>query len=518
MNKFLLLLTLLGLAFGMAQAQTELPDESFPLDDSVATTVEAVELYGGPSDGNAAPQAANLRSRMPPVGSIGKAPAGQSLGWAICYYAATMTLGLKPADALSPYFLFDMLTKANDRCQLPSQKYMHEIQRILMEVGCLRKSDYPASGNCQVRPSPASYQNKLRHRIILNVLLTAPPGGGLSSGQVLHTIQRKLNAGQPVIGIMKADAAFRKLKAGIWQPDSQPGLFTHALLIVGYDDRKQEVEVVNCWGTGWGNGGYGRIAYQDLYHFKQLYQVFKPTEPAVIQDKLKPPSANLPAHTPAVKPPSPGPSSASVVMHGNLRMRIPVAADASGNPLFEELDFKKSEGVYEMAQPRQWPLKQQFQLVVDRLTPGTYLYLLGVDGVGTAQIYWPQKTAFGHQTNAAYSALVSDQRTAFVLPRPRLADTVGGAVWIDRVFTKDVSGAEFFVALHSTKPLDDAELLGIKSELNGRHNSAQLLKKVQAKLGDQLLAGADVRYDTRPIRYETKSGRGQVLPVVLRLD
>ena len=38
----------------------------------------------------------------------------------------------------------------------------------------------------------------------------------------------------------------------------------HAVAIVGYNDSQQYFKVKNSWGTGWGEGGYFRIAYSEM--------------------------------------------------------------------------------------------------------------------------------------------------------------------------------------------------------------------------------------------------------------
>jgi hypothetical protein len=35
----------------------------------------------------------------------------------------------------------------------------------------------------------------------------------------------------------------------------------HAICVVGFDDSKQAFKIINSWGTGWGNDGYGYISY-----------------------------------------------------------------------------------------------------------------------------------------------------------------------------------------------------------------------------------------------------------------
>lgn len=38
----------------------------------------------------------------------------------------------------------------------------------------------------------------------------------------------------------------------------------HALCVIGYDDSKQAVKIINSWGTSWGLNGYGWISYKVL--------------------------------------------------------------------------------------------------------------------------------------------------------------------------------------------------------------------------------------------------------------
>jgi hypothetical protein len=35
----------------------------------------------------------------------------------------------------------------------------------------------------------------------------------------------------------------------------------HAVALIGYDDAKAAFRLINSWGTGWGQGGYGWMAY-----------------------------------------------------------------------------------------------------------------------------------------------------------------------------------------------------------------------------------------------------------------
>tara|TARA_B100000575_G_scaffold209118_1_gene170346 strand:- start:627 stop:1766 length:1140 start_codon:yes stop_codon:yes gene_type:complete len=56
-----------------------------------------------------------------------------------------------------------------------------------------------------------------------------------------------------------------------WDPDPKEKLdpesrgMGHAMLIVGYDDRKKAVQVLNSWGADFGNDGFFWIPYEDVF-------------------------------------------------------------------------------------------------------------------------------------------------------------------------------------------------------------------------------------------------------------
>jgi C1A family cysteine protease len=59
-------------------------------------------------------------------------------------------------------------------------------------------------------------------------------------------------------------ADFMNYKSGIYEYVKGKKLGGHAVLIVGYNDDEQYFIVKNSWGTGWGEGGFFRIAYSEM--------------------------------------------------------------------------------------------------------------------------------------------------------------------------------------------------------------------------------------------------------------
>jgi len=65
----------------------------------------------------------------------------------------------------------------------------------------------------------------------------------------------------------------------VWTPsDDEPVQGGHAMTVIGYDDFKNggSFEIVNSWGTSWGNDGYFWISYEDFYKNITEAYVIKP--------------------------------------------------------------------------------------------------------------------------------------------------------------------------------------------------------------------------------------------------
>ena len=53
-------------------------------------------------------------------------------------------------------------------------------------------------------------------------------------------------------------------KSGIYSYTTGKKLGGHAVLLVGYNDAEQYFLVKNSWDTGWGEGGFFKIAYSQM--------------------------------------------------------------------------------------------------------------------------------------------------------------------------------------------------------------------------------------------------------------
>lgn len=84
----------------------------------------------------------------------------------------------------------------------------------------------------------------------------------------VNTIKSAISNGNPVVIGMVAPLSFAN--AGeFWLAKEEPdkGTGGHAVCVIGYDDARQAIEVVNSWGRSWGRDGYTWIRYDELRNF-----------------------------------------------------------------------------------------------------------------------------------------------------------------------------------------------------------------------------------------------------------
>jgi Papain family cysteine protease len=136
-------------------------------------------------------------------------------------------------------------------------------------------------------------------RLPADLTLYAPPTGvspiyrraGESGGDTVKAIIDELDAGRPVLTLLRLSSSFDWVKAdGIVDPgpNEAPDYFRkHAVVAVGYGDfnGQRVVLVRNSWGDGWGASGYGWLTEKFL-----LPRVFRL---AILKEDL---SASLYSH------------------------------------------------------------------------------------------------------------------------------------------------------------------------------------------------------------------------------
>lgn len=210
----------------------------------------------------------DLSDMFPPPSNQGSQPS--CVAWASAYaarsYLYSKEIGRraeKPVDILSPAYIYNSLRAPGPACNSPIP-----VQRALdfmKEEGVVSLADYPYNEfNCG-EPDRQLADKARRFRIsdwrAVERVGAAP--GHWDVPIALDDIKGALMRGAPVIFAMPVTRAFHDMKAGdIYKTAENRKRNYHAMVVVGYDEDRQAVRVINSWGQDWADGGFGWIDYE----------------------------------------------------------------------------------------------------------------------------------------------------------------------------------------------------------------------------------------------------------------
>jgi C1A family cysteine protease len=137
--------------------------------------------------------------------------------------------------------------------------------KSVVKQGVPPESEWPYSENLSVvisKPNSQAYTDALQHTVISYHRISAR-----TSPAFLNLMKACLADGYPFAFGFTVYSAFEGAevaKTGILKmPNKQKESIVggHAVLAVGYDDKKKAILVRNSWGTGWGLKGYFWMPY-----------------------------------------------------------------------------------------------------------------------------------------------------------------------------------------------------------------------------------------------------------------
>ncbi len=215
----------------------------------------------------------SLKAYTPLPKSQGKI--ASCVGWATGYYAWTIerafSMGITDRAyitdhiAHSALFIYQQIKRGNDCQSLAS--ITDALDFINQKGDCLEKTFPTSSIKCSNQLSTEIMQEAAKFR-------NPSPGFkvfGLNANQQdkLKAVKAHLSAGHPIIVGMSETPPYASLIGKkIWniEPLKKGG---HAMVLIGYSDSHQRIEVINSYGSTWGNNGTIEISYADFTQYCQ---------------------------------------------------------------------------------------------------------------------------------------------------------------------------------------------------------------------------------------------------------
>lgn len=197
---------------------------------------------------------------LPRAGHQGGQPS--CVGWALAGARSILTAQRtgNPPDPpdrfFSPAWIYNQIRLNKQSCT----GFSHFIDglALLQDEGVVDLAAFPYDDQrCDTLPTPYQRSLAAAHRIASWRRL-----GTLDETEV----KTHLASGTPVLVGMMVDPSFKNVTGqGIFQGNQDGSEASgHAMVVVGYDDDRGAFQLLNSWGEGWGDRGYGWVSYAAL--------------------------------------------------------------------------------------------------------------------------------------------------------------------------------------------------------------------------------------------------------------
>lgn len=248
---------LLTLGFGGVATAADLPHAMglHLMDEVTYLSLPLVEK--GTSRGSH-PASVDLSRHFPSPGSQGRQ--GSCVGWAVAFALKSYqeererSWGLSDEDHLfSPAYVYNQIKRPGG-----GANYERAFE-LLKEQGVASLADFPYTDSDDERmPSSLIRERALAYRI---------KGYGRINESSIDDYRRQLAQGYPVLVSLKVDTHFHEYDGGTFQDFAGDRDAYHAMVVVGYDDNRSALKLINSWGTDWGEDGYVWVHYDT---FRQM--------------------------------------------------------------------------------------------------------------------------------------------------------------------------------------------------------------------------------------------------------
>ena len=422
---------------------------------------------------------ADLRPYCPRPQSQGAI--GSCTGWATGYGALSITKAIQQnwaaqtdtitKNAFSALFVYNQVKLGS--CDMGAP--IDAASMLLRDKGDVLSSSFDKfKNNCDRQPLPDEIKEAGKYRIKDFMTLF-----GINDNARIKIEKTKLSLAQkkPVIIGMLLRKNFENLTRvnPTWYPDNGDTTFwgAHAMVVVGYDDGKEAFEVMNSWGSGWGDGGFGWVKYADYARFCCYAFQFVPSDD---------PGANL-------------------VYNARAFFRQPFY-DTEDQLLFENKDLFFNGKYYELKKG-QLERNALAQLYLSYVTEGSYIYAFSVDGKKQARVHWPRDGSLDNKYEG------SNESAFITVPEIRLA--IPGE---NDALIFNTPGTEYLCLLVAREPITDLNQSLKRLQLQ---SSTDFSKNLYSAFGASLQAAKDIHYETDGLGFSNSIKKGKAVPIILRL-
>jgi hypothetical protein len=394
---------------------------------------------------------------------------GTCTAWAVAYSARTIieakqnnaiSFAQVMQNAFSPSFTYSMAKFSFDK-ECTYGAFITDALENMKKNGAVKFNEF--KGDCPT-VVPANLLTKAKNFKIKGYLKLFNTSDNLQNKWLkINAVKKSISENKPVIIGMKCPVSFQTAK-NCWIPKENPNEehYGHAMTVIGYDDKKfgGAFELMNSWGTTWGNQGFMWVRYQDFANFvREAYEMME-----------------LPS-----KNPPPAVAIGNADLSGKLKIMT-----ASG----DEVKTSWNGKIYQMEHPL--PSGTRFRLYLSNNEPA-YVYIFAADN--QSQIF----QLFPHQEGV--SPALTSVKSELAIPDE------------EHYLALDESAGTDYLCIIYSKEAIDAQYL--KEEM--KKQTGALAEKIQKVLANQLVAQADISCKTNEIVFAATAKNKETLLLTVEI-
>ena len=438
------------------------------------------------------PSSTSLKNYCPIPGNQGQY--GTCTGWATTYAARTISWAIKNnlADvhditnqAFSPSFVFAQ-ARDDDNFDCIRGAYIQRALEVLKTTGSVFHTDLPY----QCNPIVAPFFQQARAFVIKD-FQRLTEYTGIRNTEDFNNLKKALADKKPVIVCVKCYSSFG---GNVWNGilDNYRGL--HAMCMTGYDDNFDNgdgtfgaVELMNSWGTTWGNGGFIHVKYRDFMNI--LEYAF-----SLYDDALPVPPPNPPKPLPD-PPPVPDPvkrmeGSFTLMLSNGTAMQL--EGDEAG---FRNLKLASAEQMtYTVSDS--YPSGTLFRINFTSSQPA-YIYVISTDSKRS-----PLSQLFPDPDRNISALLDFKSEVSVSIPDET-----------HYIQLDDTAGEDYMCVIYSKEALN---MIAIKNSLQNNPGKS-FVRIVKEVLADKIVDDNEVTFEKNRIAFQAASANHTAVPVFIKI-
>ncbi len=295
----------------------------------------------------------------------------------------------------------------------------------------------------------------------------------------IENVKRALYNGNPVVIGFNVEKSLYITK-NLYVPDGQSTGGGHAMCVIGFDDEKYggAFEIVNSWGTNWGNNGYFWVKYDDFVALTRYALEIVP-KPKPIEEVYNTLAGEL-----------------RLELKGGTKMNI-VKSDVKfkktvlgwQDVVAEEETEEKTLGDYKTV--NSYPKETKYRIYA-KVDQPSYMYVFYADSSGKNGIIFPHE-------KENVSPYFDNIDAELVMP---------GEKYLFRL-NSDVD-SDYTIVVFSLEELDTATIVSKMNDLEG-----ELMDKLYLIFNDKLINKDNIVLDKEEMKFNAKFKEGKLAMMVL---